>query len=137
VFVATEQITSGDVYKFFSVALSLAISTTLMSYLGIFPAAWTLRRRRPGDRRPFRAPFLGAATVLATVLVVFATVEALCPGLGGGWFDVQNLPSTAWQPSERWTYLAAAGSPLVVFVLAGAVFWFIGARRDDRGGIPG
>jgi glutamate:GABA antiporter len=138
VFVATEQITGGNVYKFFSVALSLAISTTLMSYLGIFPAAWVLRRRRPGDRRPFRAPFLGLATVLATVLVIFATVEALCPGLGGGWFDLQNLPGPQWQPSERWTYLAAAGAPLVLFLLAGAAFWVAGrhsAVHNDRAGL--
>jgi glutamate:GABA antiporter len=129
VFVATEEITGGNVYKFFSVALSLAISTTLISYLGIFPAAWALRRRRPADRRPFRAPFLGAATILSIVLIIFATVEALCPGLGGGWFDAQNLPGPQWQPSERWTYLAAAGAPLALFLLAGAAFWLAAQRR--------
>jgi glutamate:GABA antiporter len=138
VFVATEQITNGNVYKFFSVALSLAISTTLMSYLGIFPAAWVLRRRRPADERPFRAPFLRVATILTLVLVVFATIEALCPGLGGGWFDAQNLPGPQWQPSERWTYLAAAGAPLALFLLAGAVFWLAGrdelADRDELAG---
>jgi hypothetical protein len=40
-------------------------------------------------------------------------------------------------PSERWTYLAAAGSPLVVFVLAGAMFWLIGVRRDHCPGVSG
>jgi amino acid transporter len=130
VFVATELITGGNVYKFFSVALSLAISTTLMSYLGIFPAAWVLRRRRPQDTRPFRAPFLGLLTIVTLVLVVFATVEAVAPGLGGGWFDGQNLPGPQWRPSERWTYLAAAGAPLVLFLLAGAAFWLVG--REDR-----
>jgi amino acid transporter len=128
VFVTTELITSGNVYKFFSVALSLAISTTLMSYLGIFPAAWALRRDRPGDVRPFRAPFLRLATIVSVALVVFATTETLCPGLGGGWFDAQNLPGPQWQPSERWTYLAAAGAPIVVFLLAGASFWLAGRR---------
>jgi glutamate:GABA antiporter len=128
VFVTTELITSGNAYKFFSVALSLAISTTLMSYLGIFPAAWALRRDRPGDVRPFRAPFLRLATIVSVALVVFATTETLCPGLGGGWFDAQNLPGPQWQPSERWTYLAAAGAPIVVFLLAGASFWLAGRR---------
>jgi hypothetical protein len=33
-------------------------------------------------------------------------------------------------PSERWTDLAVAGSPLVVFVLADAVSWLIDVRRD-------
>ena len=40
-------------------------------------------------------------------------------------------------PRERWTYLAAAGSPLVMFVLAGAVFWLIDVRRDHSLGISG
>jgi glutamate:GABA antiporter len=126
VFIATELITSGNVYKFFSVSLSLAISTTLISYLGIFPAAWALRRQRPASPRPFRAPFPGLLTALTVILVIFATIEALCPGLGGGWFDPQNLPGPAWQPAERWTYLAAAGTPLLIFLLAGVAFWLTG-----------
>lgn len=128
VFAGAEQITGGNAFKFFSVALSLAISTTLMSYLAIFPAAWVLRRRRPDDPRPFRAPAIGPITVLCTVLVIFCTVEALFPGLGDGWFSAANLPSHQWHTNERWTYLAAAGLPLVAFLLIGATFWAIGAR---------
>jgi glutamate:GABA antiporter len=127
VFAATEQITGGNAGKFFSVALSLAISTTLMSYLAIFPAAWALRIRRPGDSRPFRAPAIGLLTVVCTALVLFCTTESLFPGLGGGWFDAANLPSRLWHPDERWTYLAGAGAPLLAFLLIGAVFWAIGA----------
>ncbi len=40
-------------------------------------------------------------------------------------------------PSERWTYLAAAGSPLVVFVLANAMFWGIDIRRDHGSRVSG
>jgi amino acid transporter len=129
VFAATEQITGGNAFKFFSVALSLAISTTLMSYLGIFPAAWRLRRLRPQDLRPFRAPAIRTATILTGALLVFTTVQTLLPGLGGGWFDAQNLPSDQWHTDERWTYLAAAGLPLLAFLLLGAVFWALGARE--------
>jgi glutamate:GABA antiporter len=129
VFVSAELITGGNAVKFFTVALSLAISTTLMSYLLIFPAAWRLRKVRPDDARPFRAPAVAVLTVLSTVLVAFASIEALFPGLGGGWFSPENLPSTQWHPDERWTYLAAAGTPIVVFLIAGAVFWAIGARQ--------
>ena len=39
-------------------------------------------------------------------------------------------------PSERRAYLAA-GSPIVVFVLAGDVFWLIDVRRDHCPGISG
>ncbi|HXW45528.1 MAG TPA: APC family permease [Streptosporangiaceae bacterium] len=132
-FVATELITGGNAFKFFTVALSLAISTTLMSYLAMFPSAWVLRRRRPTDPRPFRAPAIGLMTTLSTVLVIFCTIESLCPGLGGGWFDAQNLPGPQWHPSERWTYLAGAGGPLLVFLLMGAVFWLIGRLQGLAG----
>lgn len=134
IFVAAEQITGGNTFKFFSVALSLAISTTLMSYLAMFPAAWVLRRRRPADPRPFRAPAIGLMTVLSTALVIFCTVESLFPGLGGGWFSAQNLPGGQWHTSERWTYLAGAGGPLVGPLLIGAVFWAIGARQRRGAG---
>jgi glutamate:GABA antiporter len=129
VLIVAEQVTGGNAFKFFSVALSLAISTTLMSYLAIFPAGWALRRRRPDVPRPFRAPAIGLLTVLSTVLVIFCTIESLFPGLGGGWFDPANLPGPQWHPDERWTYLAAAGLPLLVFLLMGGVFWGIGTRR--------
>ena len=135
-FVATELITGGNAFKFFTVELSLAISTTLMSYLAMFPAAWVLRRRRPDDPRPFRAPAIGLLTVLSTVLVMFCTVQALFPGLGGGWFDAQNLPGPQWQPSERWTYLAGAGGPLVAFLVLGGVFWLIGLLQRHGSGEP-
>jgi amino acid transporter len=129
VLVAAEQITGGNTFKFFSVALSLAISTTLMSYLAIFPAGWVLRRRRPDAPRPFRAPMIGLLTLVSTALVVFCTIESLLPGLGGGWFDPANLPGPQWHPDERWTYLAGAGGPLLVFLLIGAAFWAIGTRQ--------
>jgi glutamate:GABA antiporter len=129
VFAAAEQITGGNAFKFFAVALSLAISTTLMSYLAIFPACWALRRQRPAVPRPVRAPAIGLLTVVSTALVIFCTIESLFPGLGGGWFDTANLPGPQWHPDERWTYLAGAGGPLLVFLLIGAAFWAVGARR--------
>jgi glutamate:GABA antiporter len=135
VLIAAVQITGGNAFKFFSVALSLAISTTLISYLAIFPAAWAMRRRRPDASRPFRAPVIGLLTVLSTALVVFCTIESLFPGLGGGWFDPANLPGPQWHPDERWTYLAGAGGPLLVFLLIGAAFWAVGARQARSAGL--
>ena len=46
------------------------------------------------------ALFLSAATTPVTIPVIFATAETLCPGPGGGWFDVQNVPSRAWHPAS-------------------------------------
>ena len=53
------EITGGNAYKFFAVALNLAISTTLISYLGIFPAAWGCDGG-PADPLPFKAPCCAA-----------------------------------------------------------------------------
>jgi amino acid transporter len=131
VFVATLEITHGNAAKFFNVALSLAISTTLISYLGIFPAAWVLRRKRPDDVRPFRSPALGLVSVLSTVAIVFCTIELLFPGFGDGWFSSNYIPS-GWDGSEKWVYLLTEGIPLALFVAIAAVFWFAGRRHAER-----
>ncbi len=53
VLVGAHQITGGSAEKLFSTVLDLAISTTLISYIGIFPALAVLRRKLP-RRRPAR-----------------------------------------------------------------------------------
>jgi amino acid transporter len=131
VFVATLTITSGNAAKFFNVALSLAISTTLISYLGIFPAAWVLRRRRPNDRRPYLSPWMPFVTIISTVAIVFCTVELLFPGAGDGWFSTNYIPD-GWTPSERWVYLFTEGIPLVLFLAIAVAFWAAGKRHRAK-----
>ena len=46
-FVMATLITSGNADKYFAVVLGLAISTTTIAYLAIFPALWKLRRSHP------------------------------------------------------------------------------------------
>ena len=82
IFVLATEITEGDAYKFFTVALNLAISTTLISYLGIFPAAWRLRRKNPHHPLPFKAPWLRVMTVLSVLWIVFCTIRDPVPGPG-------------------------------------------------------
>jgi amino acid transporter len=131
VFIAALQITHGNAAKFFQVALELAISTTLISYLGIFPAAWVLRRRRPDDKRPYLSPWLPFTTIISTVAIVFCTVELLFPGLGNGWFTGDNLPDN-WVPSEKWVYLFTEAVPLVVFLAIAVWFWAAGRRHRAK-----
>jgi amino acid transporter len=131
VFVAVSEITSGNAAKFFTVALSLAISTTLISYLAIFPAAWVLRRRRPTDARPYRSPWLPATTVLTTLAIVFCTVEILFPGLGDSWFQGNYLVD-GWSTSEKWTYLFTEAVPLALFIAIAVAFWWFGKRHRER-----
>lgn len=131
VFVATMLITHGNAYKFFQVALSLAISTTLISYLAIFPAAWVLRAQRPGDPRPFRAPLLPLLTALAVAGILFCTLQILFPGIGDQWFG-PNYILSGWKYSERWLYLFTELVPLVVFTAIAVIFWAMGRAHLRR-----
>ena len=131
VFVATQLITDGDAAKFFNVALALAISTTLMSYFFIFPAAWRLRRKNPEKVLPYRAPMVGLCTILSLFAVLFCTVQTLFPGLGDAWFSPDYLPNDSWTPNEKWVYLLTEAVPLVLFIALGVIFWAIG-RKEAR-----
>jgi len=125
IFILATEVTEGDAYKFFAVALNLAISTTLISYLGIFPAAWRLRNKNPHHPLPFKAPWLRVMTVLSVAWIVFCTIEILFPGLGDGWFSEAYRPDN-WTEDERWTYLLTELVPLVVFTAIATAFWAIG-----------
>ena len=131
VFVAVTEITGGDIAKFFGVALALAISTTLISYLGIFPAAWRLRRVRPDHPLPYRAPALGLLTVVSMAWIVFCTVQLLFPGLGIDWFG-DDYRLDGWAASEKWVYLLTELVPLAVFVAIAVAFWAAGRRQVRR-----
>ena len=137
IFVAAEEITGGNTYKFFAVALNLAISTTLISYLGIFPAAWVLRHKRPGDARPYRTPWISVMTILSVVAIVFCTVQTIFPGAGDKWFGAAYRPTTPvgvnpWTQSEKWSYLGTVAVPLVLFLAVALWFWYAGKRHRER-----
>ena len=73
VLVGAHQVTGGDAEKLFTTVLGLAISTTLVSYLGIFPALAVLRRKLPGVKRGYRAPAASFLSIWLTLLILFAT----------------------------------------------------------------
>ena len=50
---------SGSNASSFEVILALTTSTTLLSYVMIFPTGWLLRRRHGHVHRPYKAPFDG------------------------------------------------------------------------------
>jgi amino acid transporter len=132
ILIATVFITGGNAYKFFAVALNLAISTTLISYLGIFPAAWVLRRKRPGDRRPFKAPFISGLTIISVVAIVFCTIQTIFPGAGDKWFGDDYRPSDDWKQSDKWSYLLTVAVPLVLFLAIAIWFWWMGKRHREQ-----
>src|SRR6202000_1396726 len=90
--VLAETITSGNAEKNFGAVLRVTISTTLISYLGIYPAVGKLRNSHPEVERPFRMPWMKPLTVILVVLVLVATIQLILPGLGDSWFGDAYVP---------------------------------------------
>ena len=131
VVILVHTISGGDAEKYFLVILSLAVSTTLISYIAVFPALWRLRVSHPHIARPYRAPWAPFLSILLTAWIIFATVEMFMPGLGDGWFSDAYRPD-GWLESERVTYLLVELVPFLVFVAIGVIFWITGSntRKD-------
>src|ERR1700722_5110841 len=123
--ILAETITSGNAAKYFGAVLGVTISTTLISYLGIYPAVWKLRRSHPGVDRPFRMPWMKPLTVLLVLLVVIATIQLIAPGLGPCWFGANYAPA-GWDPSQKWVFLLTEVVPVLAFVVIGVLFWWLG-----------
>ncbi|MDQ6714002.1 MAG: APC family permease [Candidatus Dormibacteraeota bacterium] len=126
-------LTSGDLQSFFKTVLALTISTTTFSYIAVFPAIITLRRKYGttggGYRIPGGAPMVWLCAILAEFFVLAATVFSLWPNLcsANGCFTgdatavVGNVARGTW---ELWTIGA-----MVVIVLLGVVFWWSGRNH--------
>ena len=125
--ILAETITSGNAAKYFGAVLGVTISTTLISYLGIYPAVWKLRRSHPEVARPFRMPWMRPLTVILVALIVVATIQLIMPGLGDSWFGTNYVPD-GWDKSEKWVYLLTEAVPVLCFALVGVLFWALGSR---------
>jgi amino acid transporter len=148
--VMAEEITSGNAAKYFDAVLGVTISTTLISYLLIYPALWKLRRSHPLVPRPFKMPLYRSMTIVLMILVALASVQLVVPGLGSGlfrhqsghgqhalgWFGSDFIVS-GWTYAERWTYFWTELIPVLVFALIGTLFWALGRRtRRQTAWVP-
>ncbi|GAA2753497.1 APC family permease [Amnibacterium kyonggiense] len=126
VLVLAQVITQGSAAKFFGAVLGVTISTTLISYLLIYPALWKLRRTMPDAQRPYRMPFHRPLTVLLMVLLAFTVLQLIAPGAPFAWFGADYRPD-GWKASEAGLYLATELIPVLVFIGVGVLFWALGA----------
>jgi amino acid transporter len=131
VVILAQQITSGNAAKYFNAVLGVTISTTLISYLFIYPSLWKLRRTHPDTPRPFKMPFYRPLTVLLMLLVAVATVQLIAPGLGKSWFGDDFRPED-WTFAERYTFLWTELVPVLCFIVVGVAFWYMGRRVRER-----
>jgi amino acid transporter len=97
----------------FGVVLNIAISTTLISYILIFPAAYLLRRRYPDVPRPFRlgtrgdVPMIVCATLI-TFWVLLGSWTSVFPG------TLNRLFGQSYSFNDQW---GVAGSTFTAFTL--------------------
>jgi amino acid transporter len=125
-------VTGGSLHGFFAAVLGLVISTTTFSYILIFPALLTLRRKYPNVPRPYRVPGgqagAWACVILTMFWVVAATVFSLWPGLFTyTWSaDASGVSRTTFE-----TYTFAVVAFLIVVAIA---FWAVGRGHAIHGG---
>jgi len=135
VVVLATEITSGNAEKYFGAVLGVTISTTLISYLLIYPALWKLRISHPATPRPFRMPAYRTLTVVLMILVAIASVQLIAPGAGYHWFSSDFAPS-GWGYNERFTYLLTELIPVLVFIAVGVLFWWLGRKTRAEVAAP-
>jgi glutamate:GABA antiporter len=122
---------TGNANKYFTAVLGLAISTTTIAYLLVFPAVIKLRYTHAHVPRPYRIPGGNAgawiAGVLCTGWAMLATVALLYPGFGTSDPD-SSLPD-GW---TRGGYEVSQFVPLGALILLGLAFYAAGAPTRRR-----
>jgi amino acid transporter len=113
----------------FVVVLDIAISTTLISYLWIFPAVLKLRYSHGHVHRPYRFPggkrWLWVATVLTTFWVALGSWVAVFPGTLEKLFGLPYDFHGTWGVS-RGKFEALTLGTLGVIVLVGLIGYALG-----------
>jgi amino acid transporter len=117
---------SGDANKYFVVVLGLAISTTTISYIAIFPALIKLRMSHAHVHRPYSVPGGMAGVwligILTTAFAILATAALLYPGILTAAPDA-SLPSNFTRGQYELTQVV----PLVVLFIIGGLFYVGGS----------
>jgi amino acid transporter len=133
VMVLAFSLTSGNGAKYFTAVLGLAISTTTISYLLIFPALARLRFSRPEVPRPYRVPgprwVAVAVSAVCFVWALLATVCLLWPGFGTS--DPASAVPAGFA-GQRLQYELSQFVPLLVLVVLGVGFYLLGGRTRRR-----
>jgi amino acid transporter len=122
---------NGGTNAKFIVVLDIAISTTLISYLWIFPAALKLRYTHAHIHRPYRVPGgtpgMWIATVLITVGVALGSWVAVFPGVIEKLLGLSYDFKGTWDVS-RGTFEALTLGTLAIIVLL-AIIGYASGRK--------
>jgi amino acid transporter len=118
----------------FAIVLTIAISTTLISYLWIFTAALKLRYTHPNVQRPYRVPGkygMWIASLVITAWVALGSFAGIFPGVLEKIFGVSYDFGDNWGVT-RGRYEAYTFGTLAVILAFGIVGYMAGAsvRRE-------
>jgi Amino acid transporters len=133
--VAATMLLNGSSAAVFTVVLTVAISTLLLSYLIIFPSIITLRRKYPDVPRPFRVPGGKAGLWICTVViyawVVLGSWVAVFPGTLESVLHVDYNFQDIWGVGRLTFELFTVGTLVVITLLAIVGYVW---ERNRRGG---
>ncbi len=120
----------------FQVVLDIAISTTLISYLWIFPSVLKLRYSHPHVHRPYRHPWgmpgLWVSTILVTFWIALGSFIAVFPDVLERLFGVGYGFKGQWSVSRATFEILTLGT-LAVIVIVGAIGYAAGRRVREEG----
>jgi amino acid transporter len=129
-------ITNGSLARFFSLMIALAISSSALCYVMVFPSLIVLRRKYPHAQRPYRVPcgIAGAwvAALITEAFVLVTVITLLWPGVINAWLGESYSIERSWGVSRVFFESVTLGV-FVAMVLLGVVFWAVGAAGRRRG----
>ncbi len=119
----------------FTVVLDIAISTTLLSYLWVFPAVLKLRYSRPDVARPYVHPWgmtgLWVSTIVTTFWIALGSFEAVFPDVLEKIFGVGYGFKGSWGVG-RGEFEALTLGTLAVITIFGMIGYYAATRvRED------
>jgi amino acid transporter len=126
----------GSLTNFFSLMLDLAVSTTVLAFIFMFPAVITLRKKFPDVHRPFRVPGgtfgLWLCVILTEACVILTGFTFLWPGFIDRYiFGKSYSIATSWGVGRTYFEVITLGSFIVIILLA-VGFWAWG-RVETKG----
>jgi glutamate:GABA antiporter len=120
----------------FTVVLDIAISTTLLSYLWIFPAVLKLRYSHPNVPRPFVHPWgmggIWVSTVLTTGWILLGSWVAVFPDTLERVFGVGYGFKDSWGVSQGEFELLTLGT-LAIIIIVGLIGYWAGSDVRAQG----
>ncbi len=112
----------------FTVVLDIAISTTLLSYLWIFPTVLKLRYSQPGVHRPYVHPWgvagIWVSTILVTGWILLGSWVAVFPDTLERLFGVGYPFKDSWGVTQGKFEALTLGTLAVITVIALIGYWF-------------